>query len=104
VRDAHEANRRLGRGINFGGVLDVGGDPAQRSWLSERHFDVVAHAGFATVRLPTMWSAHADTAPPYAIDRAFVSRCGSRLHRTTPIAARGHRSILVGVGDAGQPP
>jgi endoglucanase len=71
--DAHEASRRLGRGINFSGVLDVVGTASP--WcLDERHLDVAAEAGFSTVRLPTMWSAHADTAPAYTIDPGFCER------------------------------
>jgi endoglucanase len=30
--------------------------------------------GFATVRIPVRWSAHAATSPPYAIDTVFLNR------------------------------
>ncbi|WP_051736226.1 glycoside hydrolase family 5 protein [Amycolatopsis rifamycinica] len=66
-------HRRLGRGINFGNALDaLGGGPELP--LEERYFDEVAEAGFATVRLPVRWPAHAGAAPPYAIDPALFRR------------------------------
>jgi endoglucanase len=52
----------LGRGINFGGVLD--GDADGASWLRERHFDVVREAGLDTVRVPVKWSARSEPRPP----------------------------------------
>lgn len=66
-------NRWLGRGINFGNALDALGDGPELP-IEDRYFDEVAKAGFDTVRLPVRWSAHADTAPPYAIDPAFFGR------------------------------
>jgi endoglucanase len=66
-------DRWLGRGINFGNALDALGDGPELS-LDERYFDVVAAAGFETVRLPVRWSAHAEAAPPYAIEPAFFER------------------------------
>jgi endoglucanase len=62
----------LGRGINFGGVLDGDGDGVP--WLRERHFDVVREAGLDTVRVPVKWSARSDPRPPYRIDAAFFDR------------------------------
>jgi endoglucanase len=73
----------LGRGISFGGALDVDDEDAG-DWLDERHFDVVRDAGFDTIRLPVKWSAHMATSPPYAVDAAFFDRvdraveCGLR--------------------------
>ncbi|WP_158264140.1 cellulase family glycosylhydrolase [Amycolatopsis sp. CA-126428] len=66
-------NRWPGRGINFGNVLDALGDGPELP-LDGRYFDEVAEAGFATVRLPVRWSAHAQAEPPYAIDPAFARR------------------------------
>ncbi|MFI0723183.1 glycoside hydrolase family 5 protein [Streptomyces sp. NPDC021224] len=65
--------RGLGRGINVGNALDaLPGGPELP--LDERYFDEIARAGFDTVRLPVRWSAHAGSAPPYAIDPAFFAR------------------------------
>ncbi len=64
----------LGRGINFGNMLDA---PREEDW-SRRARDVdidrVAEAGFATIRLPVRFSNHADAAPPYRLDPDFIAR------------------------------
>jgi endoglucanase len=73
-RDAFEAVRRLGRGINFGNALDA---PSEGAWgmeLKAEYFAAVRKAGFDSVRIPIRWSAHAGEAPPYAIDPAFAAR------------------------------
>jgi endoglucanase len=67
------ANRRLGRGINFGNALDAG-DSGPELGLRERYFDDVRQAGFSTVRLPVKWSAHAGQSAPYVINPAFLAR------------------------------
>jgi endoglucanase len=64
----------LGRGINLGNKLEA---PAEGDWgapVAGWMLTTIAQGGFATVRIPTRWSAHADTLPPYAIDSAFLDR------------------------------
>ncbi|MGC1272112.1 MAG: glycoside hydrolase family 5 protein [Planctomycetaceae bacterium] len=64
----------LGRGINFGNTLEA---PTEGAWgfrIEERYFDDVKQAGFATIRLPVKWSAHAQDQPPYRIDETFFER------------------------------
>src|SRR5947207_511543 len=66
-RDAFEAVRRLGRGINFGNALEA---PSEGEWgmeLKAEYFAAVRQAGFDSVRIPVRWSAHAGAAPPYAL-------------------------------------
>src|SRR3954466_13212776 len=73
-RDAFEAVRRLGRGINFGNALDA---PSEGAWgmeLKAEYFAAVRKAGFDSVRIPIRWSAHAGDAPPYTLDAAFADR------------------------------
>src|SRR5947207_10288721 len=73
-RDAFEAVRRLGRGINFGNALDA---PTEGAWgmeLKEEYFAAIQSAGFQSVRIPIKWSAHAKADAPYAIDRPFFER------------------------------
>ena len=63
-----------GRCINMGNHLET---PAEGQWgraIADDDFVIIAHAGFATVRLPVRWSAHAAAAAPYAIDPAFMER------------------------------
>jgi endoglucanase len=72
--DAFAANRRLGRGVNLGNALEA---PSEGEWgvtLREADFQLIAEAGFDSVRLPTRWSAHAGATAPYAIDPAFFDR------------------------------
>jgi endoglucanase len=65
---------QLGRGINLGNKLEAPkegdwGNPVQ-TWM----MTTIRRGGFATVRMPVRWSAHADTLPPYTIDAAFLNR------------------------------
>ncbi|MFL5241172.1 MAG: glycoside hydrolase family 5 protein [Gemmataceae bacterium] len=74
VADIHAANRKLGRGINLGNALEA---PHEGDWgvtLKPEYFRAIKEAGFASVRLPTKWSAHAKPDAPYTIDRKFAER------------------------------
>ena len=67
---------QLGRGLNLGNYLDA---PAEGAWtggrlLVEEDLQIIAAAGFKTVRIPVRWSAHADMSAPYTIDASFVAR------------------------------
>lgn len=64
----------LGRGINLGNALEA---PKEGEWgvtLEERHFEIIALAGFDSVRIPIRWSAHAEAAQPHRIDPKFFER------------------------------
>jgi endoglucanase len=64
----------LGRGINLGNKLEA---PAEGDWgapVEAWMLTTIKQGGFATVRVPTRWSAHAAQAPPYTIDQAFLDR------------------------------
>ncbi len=74
ARDIAAANRTLGRGINLGNALEA---PQEGAWgvtLKPEYFKAIKAAGFATVRLPVKWSAHAKTEAPYTIDPKFARR------------------------------
>jgi endoglucanase len=71
---AFAANARLGVGINLGNALDA---PREGAWgvvLQEDYFRLIHEAGFASVRLPVRWSAHALEKPPYTVDPEFFKR------------------------------
>lgn len=71
---AHALNQSLGHGINLGNALDA---PAEGDWgvtLKEEYFQWIADSGFATVRIPVRWSAHAMPESPYTIDAEFLKR------------------------------
>jgi endoglucanase len=72
--DAHEANRRLGRGINLGNALEA---PREGEWgltLQPEYFRSIRQAGFHSVRIPIRWSAHAVPSPSYSIEPHFLER------------------------------
>lgn len=67
----------LGRGVNFGNMLEA---PREGDWgltVRDEFIDVTAEAGFASVRLPVRWSNHAAETPPFTIDRRFLARVES---------------------------
>src|SRR5262245_59221200 len=72
--DIHDANAKLGRGINLGNALEA---PSEGAWgvrLKPEYFKAIKEAGFASVRLPCKWSAHAESQAPYTIDETFAKR------------------------------
>jgi aryl-phospho-beta-D-glucosidase BglC (GH1 family) len=73
-RRNHDANRRLGRTINFGNALEA---PSEGAWgvtLQESYFDLVRDVGFDSIRLPLSWTHHTAREAPYAIDDEFFAR------------------------------
>src|SRR6516162_9909081 len=72
--DVFAANKRLGRGINFGNALEAPKGGAWGVTLKPEYFKAIKEAGFNSVRLPVQWSAHAGKDAPYAIDEKFAQR------------------------------
>jgi endoglucanase len=69
-----EVQPELARCINLGNMLEA---PAEGEWglrVQEPWLQIIADAGFDTVRIPIRWSAHAAAEPPYTIDEAFFAR------------------------------
>lgn len=67
----------IGRGVNFGNMLEA---PAEGAWgltVTDDFIDKAAAAGFASVRLPVRWSNHASVDAPFTIDAAFMARVES---------------------------
>lgn len=72
--DRFAQGERLGRGVNLGNALEA---PREGEWgmvLEEQFFELIADAGFDTVRVPIRWSAHASSEPPYTVDETFFER------------------------------
>lgn len=72
--DPFEQNQMLGRGVNLANALEA---PIEGQWgvvLQEEFFPLIREAGFATVRVPIRWSAHALSEPPYSIEESFFER------------------------------
>ena len=89
--DAAAAARALGRGVNFGNVLEA---PSEGSWglrLSDSLFNAARAAGATTIRLPIRWSSHAGTTRPYTIDPVFMARID---YAVDAALARGMRIVI----------
>ncbi len=72
--DAYHWNSLIGKGLNLGNALDA---PKEGAWgvtLEKEYFDLIAKAGFDSVRIPVRWSAHAAASAPYSIDKNFLER------------------------------
>lgn len=64
----------LGRGINFGNMLEA---PNEGDWgftVQEVFFKKAVEAGMDHIRLPISWTHHTALAEPYAIDPVFMDR------------------------------
>jgi len=71
-----DAFKELGRGINIGNTFDP--PEGEGKWnngpLQEYYFDDYKAAGFSTIRIPITWCKHTASAPPYAVDAAWMNR------------------------------
>lgn len=71
----------LGRGVNFGNMLEA---PNEGDWgltVEQRFIDLVGSGTFASVRLPVRWSNHASADAAAVIDPAFFARVDSVVDR-----------------------
>jgi endoglucanase len=69
--------KAIGRGVNFGNMLEA---PTEGAWglsVTDDFIDKAASAGFTSVRLPVRWSNHAGVEAPFTIDPAFMTRVES---------------------------
>jgi len=73
-RKAFEINKRLGRGVNLGNALEASKEGEWGVVLKEEYFKLIKQAGFNSVRVPIMWSAHSEEKSPYRIDPNFFKR------------------------------
>ena len=69
-----EINQLIGKGINLGNALEA---PNEGDWvmiIQKEFIQLIADAGFESVRIPIRWNAHAMTTSPYTIDSSFIER------------------------------
>jgi endoglucanase len=84
----------LGRGVNFGNMLDA---PAEGAWtlrVDDRYIDLAGPRDggrIASVRLPVRWSNHASADAQARIDPAFMARVDDVVRR---LLARGVPVVL----------
>jgi len=71
----------LGRGVNFGNMLEA---PTEGAWgleVTDDFIEKTASAGFTSVRLPVRWSNHASAQAPFTIDAAFMTHVDSLIQK-----------------------
>ncbi len=89
---AQAAVARMGRGINFGNMLDA---PREGDWglrVEDRYIDLVGDGGLTrSVRLPVRWSNHAAPDAEALIEPAFFDRVERIVDR---LLARGATVVL----------
>ncbi len=81
----------IGRGVNFGNMLDA---PTEGAWgltVTDDFIDKARAGGFASVRLPVRWSNHAGAEAPFTIEPAFLARVESVVDK---LLARGFTVVL----------
>jgi endoglucanase len=81
----------LGRGVNFGNMLEA---PTEGAWgltVTDDFIEKAAAAGFASVRLPVRWSNHASAEAPFTIDAVFMARVESVIDK---LLAKGFTVVL----------
>jgi endoglucanase len=100
----------IGRGVNFGNMLEA---PTEGAWgltVTDDFIDKAAAAGFTSVRLPVRWSNHASVEAPFTIDAAFLARVDAIVDK---LLAKGmvvvlnmhhYRQLDGDPLDAGEPP
>ena len=72
--NAQVESAELGRGVNFGNILDA---PAEGEWgytLEPILFDQAVKVGFEHIRLPVSWTHYTETSEPFTIDPAILDR------------------------------
>ncbi|PHS26319.1 MAG: glycoside hydrolase [Robiginitomaculum sp.] len=71
---AQAARFPAGRCINMANALNA---PNEGDWtyrIEQSHIEMVAQAGFDSIRVPIAWSAHAAHVAPYSIEPEFFTR------------------------------
>ncbi len=72
---AQDAVERLGRGVNLGNALES--PNFEGEWgmvIEDGFFQLIADAGFDSIRLPIRWETRAATSSPWTIDPVFMDR------------------------------
>ena len=83
----------VGKCINLSNTLEA---PKEGDWgatFQDDDFAIISKAGFRTVRIPVRWSTHAQAAPPYAIDPAFLAR----VHHVVDLAVASRLNVILNV-------
>ena len=72
--DAFLMNEKIGRGFNLGNALEA---PTEGEWgvvVKDEYLEIIAAAGFNSIRLPVTWPTRTIEEPPFLIAETFLSR------------------------------
>jgi endoglucanase len=89
--DAFAMQRALGRGVNFGDILDPPTEGQNGFYLTEDLFDKAKSIGVQAIRMPVRWSNHALATAPFTIDEKFFARVDFAI---SAALARGMKIII----------
>jgi endoglucanase len=83
---------QLGRGVNFGNMLEA--SPREGSWglrVTEEFFDLAREVGASTIRLPVRFSNYADVSAPFTVSDSILTRVAWAIDN----ARRRERNIVI---------
>lgn len=83
--EACNAASRLGRGINFGNMLEAPLEAGYGLWLQYDWIKAAKDAGFEHIRLPVRWSNHAASTADATLDAEFLKRVDGILAESARI-------------------
>ena len=73
-RPNHITTAGLGRGVNFGNMLEAPNEGEWGLFVEEIFFDKVVEVGMDHVRIPISWTHHTSSSAPYQIETEFAER------------------------------
>lgn len=79
--------------VNMGNMLEA---PNEGEWgvrVQDDYMQIIADAGFDSVRIPIRWSAHADDDAPYTIDPDFMAR----IHEVVDMATDAGLNAIINI-------
>jgi len=97
--------RRLGRGVNLGNALEAHRGAEGTMEIKEQYLQLIAAAGFDTIRVPIRWTSYALDKPPYTVEEAFFQEIDrvieSGLQQGLNVVIDMHHYDELFAGDAG---
>ncbi len=84
AQTAHEINEKLGRGINYGNMLEAPSETAWGNPWQSAYPEIIADLGFNHVRIPIRWepTSRSMSSAPYTIEPNFLSRVQEVIDET----------------------
>jgi endoglucanase len=97
--------RRLGRGVNLGNALEAHRGAEGTMEIKGQYLQLIAAAGFDTIRVPIRWTSYALDTPPYTVEEAFFQQVDwviqSGLQQGLNVVIDMHHYDALFAGDAG---